>query len=130
MPDQPTEPDDLGTDPDGGGQPAGDIYPVERGPDECAVVEGEQFPRRPYAGRRGIIIVAGPWVYLLDADDTRKVFTPRARRPLTGDPGDLDYPRDGSDHIVRAAYEFEYDVFAAPWSDDNRADPPAVAGGQ
>jgi hypothetical protein len=106
------------------------IYVVTGGRDDCAVAEGLELPRRPHAGARGVILVDEPQgiVYLLDADDDAQVFRGRERRPLTGSGLDADYPEDGTDHIVRAAYEAEYDVIAAPWiSVTPDPEPPATA---
>lgn len=117
-----SEPDDV---PAGADPP---LYEVVKGSDDCAAVEGETLPRHPNRGLRGVLLVDRPagLVYLLDADDDARTFTGRARRPLAGDPTDLTPPRDGSDHVVRAALEREYDVLAAPWAGDDQGDPPAV----
>lgn len=110
---------------DGPDQPQHDppIYHVAAGPDETAVCEDLLLPRRPGHGSLGVLLVDRPnaLVYLLDADDARRVFRGRARRPLAGDPTQLDYPRDGADHVVRAAIEGAYDVIAAPWACEERA---------
>jgi len=105
------------------------LYPVAPGLDETALCEGFQFPRRPGAGRRGILLVddTRSTVYVLDADDDARVFRGRARRPLAGATTDLHYPADGTDHVVRAAYETEYDVIAAPWAGPSEGEPPATA---
>jgi hypothetical protein len=94
------------------------LYTVAPGTDDCAVCEGETLPRRPGHGERGVLLVDRPrsLVYLLDADDTARVFRGRERRPLVGDPADLNPPRNGTDHVVRAAIESAYDVIAAPWA--------------
>lgn len=111
-----TETPDPGPD-----QPQHDppLYPVAPGVDDTAVCEGLRLPRRPGHGSLGVLLVDRPnaLVYLLDADDTARVFRGRARRPLAGDPTDLGYPRDGTDHIIRAAHEGTYDVIAAEWAD-------------
>jgi hypothetical protein len=100
------------------------LYDVSGVPDTIKLLDGRlefaglTLPRRPGHGRRGILLVDRPaaLVYLLDADDHAGTFRYRETRPLAGDPGDLDPPRDGSDHLVRAAVEDEYDVIAAPWA--------------
>lgn len=119
-PQTPPEPDagitgGVSTDPDG--HPEYELYEVASGPLITARVEGLRIPRRPNAGSRGVILADVPagLVYLLDADDDRKVFVGRDKRALAGDLDDIDHPRNGSDHLLRAAYEFEYDVMAAPW---------------
>lgn len=95
------------------------IYHVAAGIDETAVCEELLLPRRPGHGSLGVLLVDRPnqLVYLLDADDANRVFRGRARRPLAGDPTELDYPPGGGDHVVRAAVEGAYDVIAAPWAD-------------
>lgn len=116
-PNPPTEPDGLGPAVDADPTPDSPMYEVVTGSDDCAVAEGLLLPRRRNAGVRGTLLVddrAG-LVFVLDADDDRKVFVGRARRPVAGNTTDVDYPRDGSDHIIRAAYEHDYDVIAAPW---------------
>lgn len=103
-----------------------DLYEVAQGPDVGARVEGLRIPRRPAHGERGVLLVDRPAgiVYLLDADDVDRVYRVRDRRPLAGDPADLDPPADGTDHIVRAAYESAYDVIAAPWIPAAGTPPP------
>lgn len=104
------------------------LYPVAPGIDDTARCEGLELPRRPGAGRRGILLVDDPGqvVYVLDADDDARVFTGRARRPLAGATTDIHYPADGTDHVVRAAYETEYDVIAAPWVGEPKGETPAT----
>lgn len=97
-------------------------YPVRLGddpdPELPAQLAGLELPRRPWAGARGVLLVDrdAHLVVILDADDQAATFTPRAVRAIAGDVFDLDYPPDGSDHIIRAAYEPQYDVIAAPWA--------------
>lgn len=115
-----------------GAEPAVDdppLYLVEQGSDDCAVAEGLTLPRRPGHGSRGVLLVDVPnsLVYLLDADDDARVFRGRARRELAGDRTDLRPPLRGTDHVVRAAYETDYDVIAAPWAGADDAEAPAVA---
>ena len=109
---------DPTTDTDQPPQTEPQLYTVAPGIDECAVCEGLTLPRRPGHGQRGVLLVdrQRSMVYLLDADDDAGVFVGRARRPLVGDPADLNPRRDGSDHVVRAAIESTYDVIAAPWA--------------
>lgn len=112
-------------------------YPVDAGTGDVRLGR-LRLPRRPRAGARGVLLVhrTAFLVHLLDADDTAGVFRHRDTRPLAGDPGDLDSPTSG-DHVVRAAYEHQYDVMAAPWDQGNdpSTDPepgavlPAPAGG-
>jgi hypothetical protein len=105
------------------------LYPVAPGSDQTTRCVGLELPRRPGAGRRGVLLVDDPggFVYVLDADDDAGVFRGRARRPIAGATTDLDYPGDGSDHVVRAAYETDYDVIAAPWAGDDQGEAPATA---
>jgi hypothetical protein len=105
------------------------LYEVVSGPMDCAVAEGVRLPRHPNRGMRGVLLVDRPagLVYLLDADDDAKTFTGRERRPLAGDPTDLVPPRDGSDHVVRAALERDYDVIAAPWAGADLGELPGVS---
>jgi hypothetical protein len=105
------------------------LYPVAAGIDETARCEGLELPRRPGAGRRGVLLVDDPqgFAYIFDADDDARVFRGRAMRHIAGATTDLDYPADGSDHVVRAAYESEYDVIAAPWVGAPPGEPPATA---
>jgi hypothetical protein len=117
----PPEPDDAGDVP---------VYDVTTGPDPEPElphqVAGLLLPRRPHAGRRGVLLVdteAGR-VVLLDADDDARTFRVRAVRQLAGDPAALDPAPAGVDDLVRAAYETEYDVIAAPWAGDD-TDPEA-----
>lgn len=91
------------------------IYPVESEDPDLA---GLALPRRPGWGARGVLLVDRPagTVWLLDADDYAGVFRLRDRRAMQGDPADLDPPDDGSDNVVRAALQHQYDVTAAPWA--------------
>lgn len=103
-------------------EPAGadpPLYEVLPGSDDCAIAEGLSLPRHRDRGARGVLLVDRPaaFVYLLDADDDDQAFRGRERRTLAGDPTEMHPPRDGSDHVVRAAYESQYDVIAAPWVD-------------
>lgn len=107
---------DVETDPPEQVEP--DLYEVVEGPMETAVCEGLRLPRRRHYGARGVLLVDRPagLVYLLDADDDARVFRGRERRSLAGDPTNVDPPVGRPDDITRAAYEFEYDVTAAPWA--------------
>ena len=91
------------------------------------------LPRRPGHGSRGVLLVdrEQQLVYLLDADDERRVFVVRDTRPLIGDPADLAVdPPPGADHVVRAAIESQYDVIAAQWvGSGETVDLNAPAGG-
>jgi hypothetical protein len=91
------------------------LYPV-LGDD--AVLTDLALPRRPAWGSRGVLLVDRPTgtVWVLDADDEARAFRLREKRDLAGDPADLSPPDDGSDNVVRAALETEYDVTAAPWA--------------
>ncbi len=124
MPDQPT-PDAAAA---GADEPASDPPEPASAYDEYDVVDlpadltarlaGALLPRRPAAGIDGLLLVdrdAGV-VHLLDADDRAGLFLYRATREIAGSVDDLDYPRDGSDHLLRAAYEQRFDVVAAPWA--------------
>jgi hypothetical protein len=102
-----------------------ELYDVTTGPDPEPElphqVAGLQLPRRPGAGRRGVLLAdteAG-LVVLLDADDDARTFRVRAVRRLAGDPAAVDPAPAGVDDLVRAAYEPEYDVIAAPWVGDD-----------
>jgi len=116
-PNPPDQPDGLGPPVDADPHPDSPLYVIVDGPDDCARVAGLHLPRRRGAGARGVLLVddVDGLVYVLDADDDEHVFRPRERRLVAGSTTDLDYPRDGSDHIIRAAYENAYDVIAAPW---------------
>ncbi len=97
---------------------ASETYRVCDAPADLADrLAGVELPRRPAAGMAGVLLVdrdAGV-VHLLDADDRGGMFRYRATRPIAGSVDDLDYPLDGSDHLLRAAYEQQFDVIAAPW---------------
>lgn len=107
------------------------LYDVTTGPDPDPElphqVAGLFLPRRPGAGRRGVLLAdtAAGVVVLLDADDQAQTFRVRAVRRLAGDPAAVDPAPAGVDDIVRAAYERDYDVIAAPWAGDD-TDPESV----
>lgn len=137
MPDPtpPPEADEQLVDEQGASDPtdAGDdeLYDVTTGddpdPELPHQVAGLFLPRRPGAGRRGVLLAdtAAGVVVLLDADDQAHTFRVRAVRRLAGDPAAVDPAPAGVDDIVRAAYEHEYDVIAAPWAgDDTDAEAP------
>jgi hypothetical protein len=124
----PPEPDD-----DAGDVP---VYDVTTGddpePELPHQVAGLLLPRRPHAGRRGVLLVdtEGGRVVLLDADDDARTFRVRAVRQLAGDPAALDPAPAGVDDLVRAAYETEYDVIAAPWAGDEPVELGATTDGE
>jgi hypothetical protein len=107
-----------------------DLYDVTGAPDTVPQLGGCLLPRRELHGRRGTLVVDRPAgvVHLLDADDDAETFRYRETRPLAGDPGDLNPPADGSDHVVRAAMESVYDVIAAPWAGTDPDDLPRLRG--
>lgn len=121
-----SEPTDTDPDPDGPdpGQPDPRLYDVTGAPDDLPQLAAVMLPRRPAQGSRGTLVCDRPAgvVHLLDADDTAGTFRYRESRPLAGDPADMNPPRDGSDHIVRAALESAFDVIAAPWAGDDGDD--------
>ena len=100
-------------------EPDSPLYPVLGDDPDLA---GLSLPRRPAFGARGVLLVDRPaaTVWLLDADDEARVFRLRERRPLAGDPADLDPPPAPQDSAVRAAVEDDYDVTAAPWAGEPR----------
>lgn len=136
MPDPTPPPDALLVDEQGASDPTDTdddvLYDVTTGadpdPELPHQVAGLFLPRRPAAGRRGVLLAdtAAGLVVLLDADDMERTFRVRAVRPLAGDPAAVDPAPAGVDDLVRAAYEHEYDVIAAPWAGDT-TDPESAA---
>ena len=117
--------DPLGPTVDDTGHREHDLYPVTGGD-----LDDTRLPRRPAAGSKGVLLVDDDegFVHFLDADDQAKTFVYRQSRPMRGEITDTDYPRDGSDHVVRAAYEHEWDVITMP---ETPADPaPRAQGGR
>ncbi|GAA0808891.1 hypothetical protein [Spirilliplanes yamanashiensis] len=100
-------------------EPASPLYPVVGDDPDLA---GLSLPRRRAFGAIGVLLVDRPaaTVWLLDADDETGVFRLRERRPLEGDPADLDPPPAPRHSAVRAAMEGFYDVTAAPWVGERR----------
>lgn len=93
-------------------------YLVEPAAAFVARLTGLLLPRRRSAGARGVLLAdtTAGLIALLDADDNMRTFHVRAVRPLAGDPADIPHTiTAGVDDIVRAAYENQYDVIAAPW---------------
>lgn len=95
------------------------LYPVVGDdPDLVALV----LPRRFAWGTRGVLLVDrhARTVWVLDADDEARTFVLRERRPMAGDPADMDPPDDRGDNLFRAAMEAEFDVTAAPWAGEQQ----------